>query len=96
MAGMYSDNLEFSPEQLMAQIRVLEQVRDVIVNAQKRYVEYITTQLCPNWTTAGGQKTAERLTAFANQDIQSFITYLDGRISNLTVSQQRTVQIDQA
>ena len=74
MAGTYSDNLEFNSEQLMAQIKILESVRDMMI----------------------ASKTTDELINFAEVDIQSFIAYLDERISNLTVAQARTVQIDQA
>ncbi len=96
MAGTYSDNLEFNSEQLMAQIKILESVRDMMTSSKAKYVDYIATQLTPNWTTEAGKKTVDELINFAETDIQSFIAYLDERISNLTVAQQRTVQIDQA
>lgn len=96
MSGTYSDNLEFNSEQLMAQIKILESVRDMIIVSKTKYIDYITTQLMPNWTTEAGKKTTDELINFAEIDIQSFITYLDERISNLTAAQQRTIQIDQA
>ncbi len=96
MAGTYSDNLEFNSEQLMAQIKILESVRDMMIASKTKYIDYITTQLMPNWTTEAGKKTTDELINFAEVDIQSFIAYLDERISNLTVAQARTVQIDQA
>ena len=96
MAGTYSDNLEFNSEQLMAQIKILESVRDMIIVSKTKYIDYITTQLMPNWTTEAGKKTTDELINFAEIDIQSFIAYLDERISNLTAAQQRTIQIDQA
>ena len=96
MAGTYSDNLEFNSEQLMAQIKILESVRDMMIASKTKYIDYITTQLMPNWTTEAGKKTTDELINFAEIDIQSFIAYLHERISNLTAAQQRTIQIDQA
>ncbi len=96
MAGTYSDNLEFNSEQLQAQIGIMENVRDMMVSAKEKYMDYISQQLSPNWTTENGQKTVNELLNYAETDIQSFINYLNNRIEDLTVSQQKTVQIDQS
>ncbi len=92
----YSDNLEFNSEQLLAQIEILESVRDLIVNSKQKYEEYINSQLRPNWTTDAGTKTVNELINFSETDITSFITYLNGRIQNLKEAQVNTVQINQA
>ena len=93
---MYSDNLEFNTEQLQVQIGVLENIRDIITNSKMKYIDYISTQLKPNWTTETGIKTVNELVNFAEVDIQAFIQYLSSRISDLEAAKQRIIQIDQA
>lgn len=92
----YSDNVKFNSEQLMTQVRVLENVRDMMVSSKNKYVEYLETNLRPNWTTDGGEAAADRLRNFAETDIQDFITFLNQKIEGLTTSQATTVQIDAA
>lgn len=92
----YSDNVKFNSEQLMAQVRVLENVRDMMISSKDKYVEYLETNLRPNWTTEGGRAAADRLRNFAETDIQDFITFLNQKLEGLTTSQATTVQIDAA
>ena len=92
----YSDNLTFNTEQLQSQIGILEQVRDTIQASKNNYVDYINNQLRPAWNTDAGQQTVNQLINFAETDIEAFITYLTGRISDLEAAKIRTMQIDQA
>lgn len=92
----YSDNLTFNTEQLQSQIGILEQVRDTIQASKNNYVDYINNQLRPAWTTDAGQQTVNQLINFAETDIEAFITYLTGRISDLEAAKVRTMQINQA
>ncbi len=93
---MYGDNLEFNSEQLATQIGILEEVKVTIQTSKNNYVDYVNTQLSPNWTTDAGKKTISELVNFAETDIQGFINYLDGRIADLEEAKNRTIQIDQA
>lgn len=93
--AVYNDNLEFNSAQLQEQIGILEEIRNTIQSSKDNYVDYINTNLSPNWTTEGGKNTINGLLSFADIDIQGFITYLDGRIQDLEDAKARTVKIDQ-
>lgn len=92
----YGDNLTFNVEQLQSQIGILEQVRDTIQASKKNYVDYVNTQLKPAWTTDAGQQTVNQLINFAEIDIEGFITYLTGRITDLEEAKVRVMQINEA
>lgn len=94
--GAYGDNLTFNVEQLQSQIGILEQVRDTIQASKKNYVDYVNTQLKPAWTTDAGQQTVNQLINFAEIDIEGFITYLTGRITDLEEAKVRVMQINEA
>lgn len=92
----YGDNLTFSIEQLQVQIGVLEQVRDTIQVSKNNYVDYVNNQLRPAWNTDAGQQTVNQLINFAETDIDAFIAYLTGRISDLEQAKVRVMQINEA
>ena len=90
------DNLQFNILELGKQINTLREVRDTIYNLKERYLEYVSNELAPNWTTENGVKTAEDLKRFANVNINDFIKYFDGRISDLEVSLEEVKRMNNA
>lgn len=96
MAGTYADTLEFSPEGVSNTVKLLEEIRDMMVSTKEKYLDYIDTNLVPHWVTDNGIKTVTRLRVFATEDIQQFIDYLNNRITNLADAQPHTVNIDGA
>ena len=91
-----SDNLEFNETQLAAQIELLENVRDMINNLKTSYLDYVNSQLRPDWTTDNGIKSVDSLERFANNNIQEFITYFDNRIADLREALQSVKNINAA
>lgn len=93
---MYSDNLTFSEEGLANTIAVLDELKGEITVFKDRYLEYVSTNLKPNWTTTNGVKSVEDLNTFAETDIQNFINYLQRRIDNFRVTQKQLYNINNA
>lgn len=93
---MYGDGLDYGLEGVQSQIGVLEEVRDVIVQLKNDFIEYNAANLKPYWTTAGSVLAQSRLEGFINQDIESFINYIDNRIMDLKSAYDNLNKIDQA
>lgn len=90
------DNLQFNILELGNQINTLKEVRDTIYNLKERYLEYIANNFAPNWTTENGVKTVKDLNQFANVNINDFIKYFDGRISDLEVALEEVKRMNNA
>lgn len=93
---MYSDNLDFSPEGLQAQIGVLEEVLSVIKKLENDFVAYNESNLKPYWTTAGSIIAQSKLEGFIHTDIDGFIQYLTNRIEDLRSAHSNLLKIDEA
>ncbi len=91
-----SDNLEFNEPQLEAQIEILEGIREMLTKLKNQYVDYVESQLRPNWTTDSGVKSVESLEKFANINIQEFINYFDQKINDLRAALQNVKNINMA
>lgn len=93
---MYGDNLTFSESGLQTVIGILSELKGEIGVFKDQYLEYVETNLKPNWTTTGGVQSVELLRNFAEEDIQNFINYLQNRIDNLNASAPRLSNINNA
>ena len=93
---MYSDNLTFSESGLQAVISVLSKLKGEISAFKDQYLNYVETNLKPNWTTTNGVQSIEILRNFANEDIQDFINYIQNRIDNFHATAPRLSNINNA
>ena len=93
---MYSDNLDFSPEGLQAQIGVLEEVLSVIKNLKNDFVAYTEFNLHSHWISSGSSRARSKLRDFIYTDIDGFIQYLTNRIEDLRSVHSNLLKIDEA
>lgn len=93
---MYGDNLTFSESGLQTVIGILGELKGEINSFKDQYLNYVETNLKPNWTTTNGVQSVEILRNFAEEDIQNFINYLQNRIDNLNASAPRLSNINNA
>lgn len=92
----YGDMLTFNHGQIRQAITLMGEIKGEIEKLKQNYIEYVNTTLRNAWNTQNGQVTADKLVEFANNDIQSFIMYLQNRIEDLEQSAGNAQKIDQA
>lgn len=93
---MYGDKMTFDIPTIQTQIGVLEEVKTAINTLKTNYIDYVNTQLKPNWTTDAGIRTTNELIRFAEDDIGTFIKYLEQNIANLEEAKNHTTAINEA
>ena len=92
----YGDMLTFNHGQINQAIKLMTELKGEIEKILTNYFDYVDTSLRPAWYTQNGQITVDRLKEFGNNDIKSFITYLEQRIQDLEQAAVNAQKIDQA
>lgn len=88
--------LTYNEAQLKSMIGIVEEIRDKIISSKNAYDEYVVSNLEPNWKTTSGIQVVNELKSFSNNNIQSFIDYLNQRISELYITLEQVQRIDVA
>ena len=79
----YADNLNFSIEGVSRSVSNLREQNEQNKDNKAKFLDYIETSLAPVWTTDQGKVALDELRAFAEEEFENYIKYLDRRIDAL-------------
>ena len=81
-----NDRLDFSIEGVSRSVENMREQNAQNQKNQKAFVEYVESQLAPEWNTAQGRVATAELKKFAETEFQEYIDYLNRRIDAVEYS----------